>query len=197
MRWEVWDWLLKMNLLNFHEQWTITRVIHVVSAHLQWIILMNKSMYMYIQLIFLWFVDPGKPHHYHGVGPPVFHQPDPSGCYQYPRPMVPPLPPQGIPDPYRSSLPHRPLPGVLPPPPHGIMPGAPGLLPMVKIHMYMYMYTVKKLHASVRAHPVATCTCVPHSGILVQNFRGFNIHAFTVRQDYTHHQPARRYAHAA
>lgn len=52
--------------------------------------------------------------------------------------MVPhPLPPQqGIPDPYHAPLPHRPQPaaGVLPPPPHGIMPGAPSLLPMVTNH---------------------------------------------------------------
>lgn len=58
--------------------------------------------------------------------------------------MVPhPLPPQqGIPDPYHAPLPHRPQPtaGVLPPPPHGIMPGAPGLLPMVtSIAFIMYV----------------------------------------------------------
>ena len=91
-------------------------------------------MYMYVSIC----TGSGKSSHYPDIGPPVFYPLDPIGCgYQYPQgPMLPrPLPPQqGIPDPYRAALPRRPQPptaGVLPPPPHGIMPGAPGLLPMV------------------------------------------------------------------
>ena len=78
----------------------------------------------------------------------MFYPPaDSIGCgYQFPRgPMLPrPPPPQqgGIPDPYRTALPRRPQPaaaGVLPPPPHGVIPGAPGLLPMVHLTTVVFV----------------------------------------------------------
>ena len=109
------------------------------------------------------YTDPDKPHPFPVVGPPLFYSPDTIGCFQYPHPMVLPLPPQQmISDAYHPSFPQKPQPNVLPPPPRGMIP-----LPMVNAYgagMYTYVHVHVRIVSTVKFSCRLTYFCLTSSG---------------------------------